>query len=167
MFVFIILQIPLAVAQNLQTIFICRFLAGAFGSSAIAIPPGLSVDFLPPADRGTATGVFLASVFSGPVAGPVAGSFLVESLGWRWTGWIVLIVAASFTILGLLVIPESCEAVLLQRKAARLRFETKDWSLHSKLDENPVTFHSLRTKYLVKPLHMILREPIVSASSIS
>lgn len=37
MFVFAIFQIPLAVAQNLQTIFICRFLGGLFASAPLAI----------------------------------------------------------------------------------------------------------------------------------
>lgn len=37
MFVFAIFQIPVAVAQNLQTIFICRFLGGVFASAPLAI----------------------------------------------------------------------------------------------------------------------------------
>lgn len=37
MFVFAIFQIPCAVAQNLQTIFICRFLGGVFASAPLAI----------------------------------------------------------------------------------------------------------------------------------
>jgi MFS family permease len=37
MFIFAIFQIPVAVAQNLQTIFICRFLGGLFASAPLAI----------------------------------------------------------------------------------------------------------------------------------
>lgn len=37
MFIFSIFQIPVAVAQNLQTIFICRFLGGVFASAPLAI----------------------------------------------------------------------------------------------------------------------------------
>lgn len=37
MFIFGIFQIPCAVAQNLQTIFICRFLGGVFASAPLAI----------------------------------------------------------------------------------------------------------------------------------
>jgi DHA1 family multidrug resistance protein-like MFS transporter len=36
-FIFAIFQIPVAVAQNLQTIFICRFLGGLFASAPLAI----------------------------------------------------------------------------------------------------------------------------------
>ena len=37
MFAFAIFTIPVAVAQNPQTIFICRFLCGMFGSAPLAI----------------------------------------------------------------------------------------------------------------------------------
>lgn len=37
MFVFAIFQIPVAVAQDLQTIFICRFFGGLFASAPLAI----------------------------------------------------------------------------------------------------------------------------------
>ena len=37
MAVFCIFQVPVAVAQNLETIFICRFLGGVFGAAPLAI----------------------------------------------------------------------------------------------------------------------------------
>lgn len=36
-FIFAVFQIPVAVAQNLHTIFICRFLGGFFASAPLAI----------------------------------------------------------------------------------------------------------------------------------
>lgn len=36
-FIFAIFQIPVAVAQNLQTIFVCRFFGGLFASAPLAI----------------------------------------------------------------------------------------------------------------------------------
>ena len=36
-FVFAVFQIPVAVAQNLETIFICRFIGGFFASAPLAI----------------------------------------------------------------------------------------------------------------------------------
>lgn len=72
MVAFCIFQIPVAVAQNLETIFICRFLAGTFGSAPLAIIGGMYVDFMEPIDRGVATSVFAGAVFVGPVAGECA-----------------------------------------------------------------------------------------------
>ena len=56
MFLFLILTIPVALAENLSAIFICRFLAGAFGSATIAITPGMGYDLFPPRLRGAAVG---------------------------------------------------------------------------------------------------------------
>ena len=54
-------------------------------------------------------------------------------LEWRWTTWITMIMAAAAGLIGLFVLPETYAPVLLQRKAARLRLETKNWALHAKL----------------------------------
>lgn len=54
-------------------------------------------------------------------------------LGWRWTAWITMIMAATAGLIGLFVLPETYAPVLLQRKAARLRLETKNWALHANL----------------------------------
>ena len=50
-FVFAIMNIPVAVAQNVETIMLCRFLAGAFGAAPLAIVGGMYVDFWSMADR--------------------------------------------------------------------------------------------------------------------
>lgn len=74
------------------------------------------------------------------------------------------------TIMALVIfaiaLPTTCETlapVVLQRKAARLRFQTKNWALHSKRDEEPVEFKALARKYGIKPLQMLVQEPILLA----
>lgn len=160
---FTILQVPVALAQNLPAIFICRFFTGAAGSSVIAIFPAMTVDLFSASDRGSAVDLYLAAVFGGPCLGPVTGGFVVDKLNWRWTIWLVLIVASVFCLVGFFVIPETCEAVLLKRKAAQIRYETKNWAMHTKFDEFPITWPSLRQKYMLKPIFMIFQEPIVSS----
>lgn len=68
-FVFAIFQIPVAVAQNLQTIFVCRFFGGFFASAPLAIVGGLLADMFEPINRGIAIAVFSGATFIGPVAG--------------------------------------------------------------------------------------------------
>jgi DHA1 family multidrug resistance protein-like MFS transporter len=160
------MQVPIAVAQNLTAVLLCRFLVGALGSVVIAVPPALVVDFLNPVERSKAVCLYVTFLFFGAPIAPVVGAYLTTSLGWRWTGWAGVLVGVLSGTFALLVIPESSEAVILQRKAARLRPQTQNWALHSKLDENPVTFASLRKKYFLRPVQMILREPIVSSSAI-
>ncbi|PLB51231.1 putative MFS multidrug transporter [Aspergillus steynii IBT 23096] len=160
--VFAIFQIPVAVAQNLQTIMICRFLMGVFGCSPLAVVGGAMADFWNPIDRAVAIAMFSAATFVGPVLGPIVGGFITDShLGWRWTAWITLIASATFGLIALVIIPETYAPVILQKRAARLRKETGNWALHSALDESRPTASEIVTKYLVRPIQMLFLEPIL------
>ncbi|ESZ93783.1 hypothetical protein SBOR_5839 [Sclerotinia borealis F-4128] len=159
---FAIFQIPVALAQNLYTIMLCRFIGGAFAAAPLAIIGGALADFFDPVNRGVAVCVFAAATFIGPIAGPIGGNFITQSyLGWRWTAWITLILAAGFGTLGLLIVPESSHLKILQQRAAKLRFETKNWALHSKADEIKLTTQTIVQTYLLRPFIMIFQEPIL------
>lgn len=69
--IFAIFQIPVAVAQNLETIMICRFLVGVFGCSPLAVVGGAMADIWDPVDRAVAIAMFSAATFLGPVLGPI------------------------------------------------------------------------------------------------
>jgi len=161
-FIFAIFQIAVAVAQNLYTIFICRFFGGFFASSPLAIIGGAMADFWDPVTRGFAVAIFAGATFIGPVAGPIVGGFIVDSyLGWRWTEYITAIMAFFFGFVGLLIIPETFAPVLLQKRATRIRHETRNWAIHAKADEQQIDFKELTTKYLLKPAKMLFLEPIL------
>lgn len=156
------MQIPIAVAQNLETIMLIRFFGGVFGSAPLATIGGIFADTYGPVHRGIAIAVFSATVFLGPALGPVVGSFITESyLGWRWTAYIPLILSAFSWTLGLLVVPETYGPVLLQRRAKHLRHETRVWSIHSKMDEQEITIRSLVVKFLGRPYLMLFQEAIL------
>jgi DHA1 family multidrug resistance protein-like MFS transporter len=161
LFFFLVLQAPIALAQNLPAIFISRFLTGAAGFSIIAIFPAMTVDLFSSSDRGPAVDLYVLAFNTGPCFGSLAGGFLVDALDWRWTIWIVLILGVVCCSIGFLAISETCEAVLLQRKAAQVRFETKNWAMHSSVDELPITWKMMRQKYMLKPVMMLFRDPIV------
>ncbi|KAH0353619.1 MFS general substrate transporter, partial [Aureobasidium melanogenum] len=163
-FIFAIFQIPVAVAQSVYTIFICRFFGGFAASAPLGIVGGLLADIFGPVDRGIAVAVFASATFIGPVAGPIVGGFITMSyLGWRWTAWITLIMAAFFGIIGFLLIPETLAPVLLSRRAKKIRFVTKNWAIHAKADENQVDLKDLAHRYLLKPFIMLAMEPILIA----
>ena len=160
--VFTIFQVPVAVAQDLQTIMVFRFLCGVFGCAPLAIVAGALADFWDPVSRGVSVALFAASTFLGPVVGPIAGGFIVHShLGWRWTAWVTLIAASVFGIIAVFTVPETFAPVILQRRAARLRLETRNWAFHSALDEHIPTMAEIVTKYLSRPLRMLFLEPIL------
>ena len=159
---FAIFQVPVAVAQNVETIMLCRFLGGMFGSAPLAVVGGALADFWGPVERGFALGLFSGATFIGPVAGPIVGGFVTQSyLGWRWTAWITLFLGAFFGTLSFFLCSESYAPVLLQRKAARIRFETKNWAIHAPIDESPVDMHAILHKYLYRPFIMLVQEPIL------
>ncbi|KAL4812714.1 major facilitator superfamily domain-containing protein [Aspergillus spinulosporus] len=165
--IFIVFQVPVAVAQNLETLMLGRFLLGFFGTSALAIIPGALADFWGPVERAIAISLFSAATFVGPIFGPITGGFLVDSyLGWRWTAWITMIAASFFGIIAFLTLPETYQPVLLQWRAKRLRRTTHIWAYHSRLDENTPTMREILTKYLFRPIQMLFLEPILVCMTI-
>lgn len=65
--VFAIFQIPVAVAQNVETIMLGRFFGGFAASSPLAIVGGLLADLWEPIDRAYAIAAFASGGFAGPV----------------------------------------------------------------------------------------------------
>jgi len=178
--VFAIFNIPVATGTNIEMILIGRFIGGLAASAPIAIVGGALADMWNPVERTYAICAFAGGTFCGPVAGrpsdvtkgdletndaigPIVGGFVTESyLGWRWTAWITLIMAGLFGTIGLLVIPETSAQRILQYRAKRLRFETGNWALHAKADENPINLHTVVHIYLMRPWKMIVQEPILA-----
>ncbi|CAI7676275.1 unnamed protein product [Penicillium manginii] len=160
--IFAIFQIPVAVAQNVETIMICRFLQGVFGCSPLAVVGGAMADIWDPVDRAVAIAMFSAATFLGPTLGPIIGGFVTDSyLGWRWTAWLTLIASSFFGLLALIIVPETYGPKLLQMRAARLRRETRNWALHSFLDEHEPSMSDIVYKYLLRPFQMLAMEPIL------
>lgn len=123
---------------------------------------GLLADIFDPVDRSIAVAFFAASTFIGPVAGPVVGGFITMSyLGWRWTEYITAIMAFFLGAVGFLMIPETYEPVLLQKRAQRLRYKTQNWALHTKREEAPVSLKLIMHNYLLRPFLMLFFEPIL------
>ena len=152
----------MAVAINIETIMLCRFFGGMFGSAPLAIIGGALADFWGPVERGFALGLFAGATFIGPVAGPIVGGFITQSyLGWRWTAWMTMILGAFFGSVALVFCGESYAPVLLQRKATKKRFETRNWAIHAPADESPVQPKDIVERYLLRPWKMLLLEPIL------
>jgi len=59
-------------SQNIQTLLILRFFAGAFGSSPLTNAGGVIADMFPASERGLAMSIFAAAPFLGPAIGFVS-----------------------------------------------------------------------------------------------
>lgn len=64
-----IFHIPAALAQNIGTLLVARFLSGFGGSAPLAIIGGMLADFWDPVGRGIAVCGFAAATFAGPILG--------------------------------------------------------------------------------------------------
>lgn len=89
-----------------------------------------------------------------------------RSLGWRWTQYIPGILGAAGFLLLLFTMDESYPPALLTKKADRLRRETGDWSIHSEQEELKLDFNSILTVYLIRPLRMLVLDPVVLCMSL-
>lgn len=85
----------------------------------------------------------------------------MSSLTWRWTEYLTAIMGFSFGLIGLFAIPETFAPVLLSRKAKKMRYETLNWALHARSDEQQVVPKELVTKFLFKPFKMLFLDPIL------
>lgn len=88
---FIIFTVATALSVNMPMLIIFRFLMGFAGSTPITNGSGTISDMFPIEERGKAMAVWAMGPLLGPCVGPVAGGYVVESLGWRWVFWIIAI----------------------------------------------------------------------------
>lgn len=96
-----LLQIPLALSNNFTVILICRFLAGAFGSSMVACGSGMTAEMYEPLPRAVPMAFGASMINLGSTISPAAGSYMVAQYGWRWTAWATLMLFGATAILAL------------------------------------------------------------------
>ena len=162
MFGFTVFNFGVATAKDLQTVLLCRFFTGVFGSCPLSVVAAIFADIFDNKQRGPAITTFSTTVFMGPLLGPFIGGFIVTSyLGWRWTAYITGIMGALSLILNVLFLRESYPPVVLVSKAAELRRLTKNWGIHAKQEEVEVDLKELLTKNFTRPLRLLFTEPVV------
>jgi MFS transporter, DHA1 family, multidrug resistance protein len=156
-----------AVAKDLQTLLLCRFFAGVFGAAPLTCGAAVVSEISNNSERGIAVAVYSLAGFGGPFLAPTMGGFIVDSyLGWRWTQYLPAILAFSALALNVFVLEESYPAVILVRKAERLRKISKNWGIHAKQEEIQVNFSEIVHRNLSRPLRLLFTEPIVFLLSV-
>lgn len=157
-----VFTIASAVGKDIQTVIICRFFAGLFGASQLSVVPALLSDIYNNIHRGAAIAIYSLAVFVGPLSAPFIGGFIASSsLGWRWTLYIPAFMGFACSTLYILFLRETYAPCLLISKAATIRRETHIWAIHAKHDEVEVDFQELVHNNLLRPLRMLVTEPII------
>jgi MFS family permease len=88
-----------------------------------------------------------------------------EYLGWRWVFWILAMAGGFFGIIMYFVAQETYHAVIMDRKVARLRKETGNMDLRSKLDSG-LTPKQFFIRAVARPMKMLFFSPIVGLMSL-
>ncbi|KAI1446987.1 MFS general substrate transporter [Annulohypoxylon stygium] len=164
-FVYICFTLGCALSTNVGMFLAFRFLAGCASAGPLTIGGGTIADVTPQDKRGTAMASFLLGPLLGPTIGPIIGGFVSEYIGWRWTFRIILILSGSLSLAALLFLRETNARVLLQKKTERLRKETGNNNLTSKL-QSKLSPRELFARSTVRPIKMILFSPITSLLSL-
>ncbi|KAI0436659.1 major facilitator superfamily domain-containing protein [Xylaria telfairii] len=159
---FVAFTVACAVSTNIGMLIAFRLLQGISGAAPIANGGGTIADVVPKEHRGVALSIYSLAPLLGPVIGPVAGGFLAEAKGWRWDFWALAIAAGALTLISLFVVEETYPVIILERKAARLRKQTGNQALRSKLapsGDKSASQHFLRC--ILRPTKMLIMSPIV------
>ncbi|GIK05421.1 hypothetical protein Aspvir_009531 [Aspergillus viridinutans] len=163
--VFIVWNIACAVAPNIGSLLAFRLFAGIAGSCPLTLGAGSIADLFVPEERGAAMSIYSMGPLMGPVIGPIAGGYLAEAAGWRWIFWVISMAAGAVFAFSLLFQSESYEPVLLQRRVDRLKKETGNMTLRSKLAPN-ISARDNFIRSIVRPTKMLFLSPIVAIFSV-
>ncbi|PVI00283.1 MFS general substrate transporter [Periconia macrospinosa] len=161
---FVIFTICCGVSNSMGMLIAFRLLAGCAGAAPLTIGGGTIADIFPPEQRAGAMAIWSLGPLLGPVLGPVAGGFLVDAKGWRWVFYILTIFAGVFSTVFFFVGSESYHPTILANKAKRLRKQTGNPNLRSKLALQ-IPPREVFTRSIVRPMKMLLFSPIVLLTS--
>ncbi|TFY76172.1 hypothetical protein EWM64_g7840 [Hericium alpestre] len=164
-FLYVIFNIPCALAPNIGTLLVCRFLCGIFASTPLTLAGGTISDIWDNNERGFAIALFAAAPYGGPVLAPIVGGFVGETIGWRWMLWVNMIFAGVMSIF-IAFMPETYAPVLLRRRAKKLREETGKDNLVTEQELFPRPFSDIIVETLIRPFAMLATEPILLLMSL-
>ncbi|KAJ5278651.1 hypothetical protein N7478_004023 [Penicillium angulare] len=162
---FLVFNIASALAPNMASLVIFRFLDGIVGVTPTTIGSGTIVDVFPTETRGRAMALWSLGPLFGPIIGPVVGGYLVEATSWRWVFWVLSIVGGVSSIAFYFIVPETHTPTILARKAARLSKETGNNAYKSRLDDGlPAKQRFLQS--ILRPSNMLCRSTIIASMCI-
>lgn len=95
-------------SQNAEMLIAFRVLQGLGTGGLMALVQIVMADIISPRDRGRYMGVLGAIMSVGTIGGPLLGGIITDSLGWRWTFYVAVPIAAIALVVirRTLVLPE-------------------------------------------------------------
>nr|QFR37083.1 MFS transporter [Cyberlindnera americana] len=161
LFLYTIFNIPCAVAKNIGTVLVCRFLCGVWASSGLSLVGGSIADMFTTETRGEAIAYFAFAPYCGPVFGPlICGWIHIKTERLDIIFWVNMGFAGIMWILASLV-PETYAPVILKKKAKKLRKETGNPKIMTEQEAQGMSLKELISSCLVRPLYFAISEPVL------
>lgn len=148
-------------AKNMATLLVCRFFAGTFGSSPLAVGAGTIMDIWSGKNSSVAMTLFFTTAFLGPALGSTVGGWVAQYKGWQWSQWTTLFLGGSVWIFALGA-QETYASPLIRRRAKKLGLPLPPHPIPKGL----AGLKQLATVTLTRPLCMLVVELIVSLCSL-
>ncbi|KAJ5981058.1 hypothetical protein N7481_008356 [Penicillium waksmanii] len=171
-FLLFIFQLPLALAPNIGTILVCRFIAGCAGGAPLTNTGGSISDLWERNESGGPMAVYgLSSTFGPPMALVITG-YIGLNCGWRMIFWVLMAMTGGVWILLVLTVPETRHTTILQKKAKRVCKQMRKENLRSAESTTDLHasdrkgLHELFAITLTRPFRFLFSEPITAFSAI-
>lgn len=100
------------------------------------------------------------------VLSPVIGGFVANSLGWRWTFYLLAIFGGTAGVAAAILMRETNPKTILERRAARLRGSTGNPDIRSKLARSTISPRLVLMQALVRPMMLLMRSPVLLVISL-
>ncbi|CAI6239265.1 unnamed protein product [Periconia digitata] len=163
LFIFVMFQIPTAMAKNFGMLLAFRFLTGLFGSPALATGGATIADMYRPKKQAYGLAIWGIGAVSGPVLGPLIGGFAVQAEGWTWTIWELMWLSGVCWVFLVFLFPETSSTNILYRRTRRLRKLTGNDKLtcEPEMMAEQMTGKDIVTMTFVRPITLNFTEPMV------
>lgn len=92
---FVLAGIGCALATNIETLIVLRFLQGIGGAAGIIVPRAIVRDMYSGVDEVKMMSMLMLVFSVSPLLAPLAGSFVVEDMGWRSIFWFLTAIGVA------------------------------------------------------------------------
>ncbi|GAA5955590.1 hypothetical protein JCM21900_006661 [Sporobolomyces salmonicolor] len=151
-----------ALAENIETMLVCRLFAGIAASTPLTLVGAIIAELWHPHERSLPMGVFAIAPFGGPQLGPLVSGFMGLKLPFSSVYWLVFAWAATSLVLTFACLPETYAPVLLVRKAQRLRESGQDPDAWAPMERRQAQGCAKKLKgTLARPMVMLCTESTV------
>ncbi|PWN87229.1 MFS general substrate transporter [Acaromyces ingoldii] len=155
---FFLFFLPVALARNIETVLVARFLCGAAGSVGATMVGGTLSDIWTRGQREVPMAFFSLSALFGTPIGPIFFSWIGGGVSWRWIHWTLLISSVPSAALVFLTFNRETLLSARQRKGQP--------SERSTLAGMARKVKASLSTSLVRPLLLLATEPIVFCLSL-